>query len=231
MTDTPANVSDDLYARLRKQFSEEQLMQLGAQIAFENYRARWNRIFNVESDNLYTPQPNKSQESRSRLSAATMCLPHCVPYFVWSILRLGYTPACSSDFAKASQMSGVHSHAIAPDAASAAEHTRRHIAVRLLPFVFPLVHHQLPRSHQRGLRGAWNGARPEVRRSRVRLGNRHFLPQLCGLTNPWRHAGSTVERARDDLRNHDRVGNADRAHRNRAHSRTTLPRTLFVRRG
>jgi alkylhydroperoxidase family enzyme len=53
MTDTPANVSDDLYTRLRNQFSEEQLMQLGAQIAFENYRARWNRIFNVESDNLY----------------------------------------------------------------------------------------------------------------------------------------------------------------------------------
>ena len=53
MTDTPANVSDDLYERLRNQFSEEQLMQLGGQIAFENYRARWNRIFNVESDNLY----------------------------------------------------------------------------------------------------------------------------------------------------------------------------------
>jgi alkylhydroperoxidase family enzyme len=53
MTDTPSNISDDLYARLRKQFSEEQLMQLGGQIAFENYRARWNRIFNVESDNLY----------------------------------------------------------------------------------------------------------------------------------------------------------------------------------
>ena len=53
ITNTPANVSDDLYARLRNQFSEEQLMQLGAQIAFENYRARWNRIFDVESDNLY----------------------------------------------------------------------------------------------------------------------------------------------------------------------------------
>ena len=65
MTDTPANVSDDLYARLRKQLSEEQLMQLGAQIAFENYRARWNRIFNVESDNLYMPLPSKSQGSRS----------------------------------------------------------------------------------------------------------------------------------------------------------------------
>ena len=64
MTDTPANVSDDLYARLRKQFSEEQLMQLGAQIAFENYRPRWNRIFDVESDNLYVPQAGQSQESR-----------------------------------------------------------------------------------------------------------------------------------------------------------------------
>jgi alkylhydroperoxidase family enzyme len=64
MTDTPANISDGLYARLRKQFSEEQLMQLGAQIAFENYRARWNRIFNVESDNLYTPDADQSQESR-----------------------------------------------------------------------------------------------------------------------------------------------------------------------
>jgi len=63
MTNTPANVSNDLYARLRNQFSEEQLMQLGAQIAFENYRARWNRIFNVESDNLYTPHAEQSRES------------------------------------------------------------------------------------------------------------------------------------------------------------------------
>lgn len=64
MTDTPADVPDNLYTRLRKQFAEEQLMQLGAQIAFENYRARWNRIFNVESDNLYAPQAAQSQESR-----------------------------------------------------------------------------------------------------------------------------------------------------------------------
>jgi alkylhydroperoxidase family enzyme len=60
MTDTPANVSDDLYARLRNHFSEEQLMQLGAQIAFENYRACWNRIFEVETDNLYTPHSEQS---------------------------------------------------------------------------------------------------------------------------------------------------------------------------
>lgn len=65
MTDTPANVSDDLYARLREQFSEEQLMQLGAQIAFENYRARWNRIFEVDSDNLYTPQAHRPSPPHS----------------------------------------------------------------------------------------------------------------------------------------------------------------------
>jgi MFS transporter, ACS family, tartrate transporter len=67
-----------------------------------------------------------------------MCSPAPRRYFACSILQLGYTPACSSDFAKASQMTGVHSHAVAPDAASFAEHTRRHIAVRLLPFVFLL---------------------------------------------------------------------------------------------
>jgi alkylhydroperoxidase family enzyme len=55
MADTPSNVSDDLYARLRAQFSEEQLLELGAHIAFENYRARLNRVFDVESDELYQP--------------------------------------------------------------------------------------------------------------------------------------------------------------------------------
>jgi len=53
MVTAPSNISDDLYARLTKQFSEEQLMQLSAQIAFENYRARWNRVFDVGSDHIY----------------------------------------------------------------------------------------------------------------------------------------------------------------------------------
>jgi len=54
MVTAPANISDDLFARLTKQFSEEQLMQLSAQIAFENYRARWNRVFDVGSDHIYS---------------------------------------------------------------------------------------------------------------------------------------------------------------------------------
>lgn len=53
MANTPSNVSDDLYKRLRDEFSEEQLLELGAQIAFENFRARLNRVFDVGSDELY----------------------------------------------------------------------------------------------------------------------------------------------------------------------------------
>ena len=55
MANTRANVSDELYAKLRDKFTEEQLLQLGAQLAFENYRARLNRVFDVGSDNLYHP--------------------------------------------------------------------------------------------------------------------------------------------------------------------------------
>ena len=58
MANTPSNVSDGLYARLRDKFSEEQLLQLGGQIAFENYRARLNRVFDVGSDELYKPEKN-----------------------------------------------------------------------------------------------------------------------------------------------------------------------------
>lgn len=57
MSDTPSNISDDLYARLRRQFSEQQLLELSAHIAFENFRARTNRVFDVGSDELYKPQP------------------------------------------------------------------------------------------------------------------------------------------------------------------------------
>ena len=54
MAVAPADISEDLYTRLRARFSEEQLLELGAQIAFENYRSRLNRIFDVESDDLYS---------------------------------------------------------------------------------------------------------------------------------------------------------------------------------
>jgi alkylhydroperoxidase family enzyme len=60
MVDTPSNISDDFYARLREKFSEEQLLQLAGQLAFENYRARLNRVFDVGSDELYKPEQAKA---------------------------------------------------------------------------------------------------------------------------------------------------------------------------
>jgi alkylhydroperoxidase family enzyme len=56
MVTTPSNISDGLFSRLRQQFSEEQLLELSAQIAFENFRARLNRVFDVGSDEIYRPQ-------------------------------------------------------------------------------------------------------------------------------------------------------------------------------
>ena len=53
LADTPSNVSDELYAELRRHFSEEQLIELAATAAFENFRARSNRVFDVGSDGLY----------------------------------------------------------------------------------------------------------------------------------------------------------------------------------
>ena len=58
MADTPAHVSDELYAALRTHFSEEALIELAAGAAQENYRARWNRVFDVGSDALYCVVPN-----------------------------------------------------------------------------------------------------------------------------------------------------------------------------
>ena len=53
MANTPSNVSDELYAELRRHFSDEQLIELSATAALENYRARYNRVFDVPSDGLY----------------------------------------------------------------------------------------------------------------------------------------------------------------------------------
>jgi alkylhydroperoxidase family enzyme len=53
LAETPSNVSDELYAELRRHFSEDELIELAASAAQENYRARYNRVFDVGSDGLY----------------------------------------------------------------------------------------------------------------------------------------------------------------------------------
>lgn len=55
MTHTPAVVSDMTFAAARTHFSDVQLVDLAATVAIENYRARFNRAFAVESQGFYHP--------------------------------------------------------------------------------------------------------------------------------------------------------------------------------
>lgn len=63
LTRTPADVDDSLFAALRERFSERELVELGAAIAWENYRARFNRTFAVESEGFsegkFCPLPER----------------------------------------------------------------------------------------------------------------------------------------------------------------------------
>ncbi|HEV8383332.1 MAG TPA: carboxymuconolactone decarboxylase family protein [Candidatus Acidoferrales bacterium] len=53
MTRTPVAVSDELFDRLRQHFSDDQLVELTASIAFENYRARCYHALDIGSDGLF----------------------------------------------------------------------------------------------------------------------------------------------------------------------------------
>ncbi len=50
LTKTPANVNDQLFEALRANFSEPQLVELATAIAWENYRARFNRTFEIQAE-------------------------------------------------------------------------------------------------------------------------------------------------------------------------------------
>jgi alkylhydroperoxidase family enzyme len=52
MTSIPVNVSDHLFEELRTHFSERELTELSSAIAWENYRARFNRVFLIESEDF-----------------------------------------------------------------------------------------------------------------------------------------------------------------------------------
>jgi alkylhydroperoxidase family enzyme len=64
LTRTPANVDDQLFADLRSAFSEPQLVELATAIAWENYRARFNRTFGILaegfSEGAFCPLPEAS---------------------------------------------------------------------------------------------------------------------------------------------------------------------------
>ena len=49
---TPATIDDALFAELRAAFSDAQIVELASALAWENYRARFNRVFAVESEDF-----------------------------------------------------------------------------------------------------------------------------------------------------------------------------------
>ena len=50
LTRTPASVPEELYTALRAHLDEGQLIELASAIAWEHYRARYNRVFDFGSD-------------------------------------------------------------------------------------------------------------------------------------------------------------------------------------
>ena len=52
LTRMPVEVSDMLFEQLKANFNEAQLVELTAAIAWENYRARFNHAFAIESQNF-----------------------------------------------------------------------------------------------------------------------------------------------------------------------------------
>ena len=57
MTETPPNVTDELFQRLQQYYDEAELVELAAIVAQENFRSRFNTTFRVESAGMYCPMP------------------------------------------------------------------------------------------------------------------------------------------------------------------------------
>ena len=67
LTAAPTNVGADLFARLEAKFEPRQIVELASAIAWENYRARMNRVFDVGSEDYsegsYCPLPLPSGDA------------------------------------------------------------------------------------------------------------------------------------------------------------------------
>ncbi len=64
MTRTPVEVPDDLWKTLAEHLDPEQIIELTATIAWENFRARFNHALEVESgdfsEGAYCPLPGST---------------------------------------------------------------------------------------------------------------------------------------------------------------------------
>ena len=52
MTYTNRRISNRFFNQLRKEFTDEELVELAAVIALENFRSKFNPVFGIESNDL-----------------------------------------------------------------------------------------------------------------------------------------------------------------------------------
>jgi alkylhydroperoxidase family enzyme len=50
VTETPGEVSEEFFAELSAEFSQAQLVELASALAWKNYLARFNRVYNIPED-------------------------------------------------------------------------------------------------------------------------------------------------------------------------------------
>jgi alkylhydroperoxidase family enzyme len=60
MTHTDKRVTDRFFKRLKRHFSDEELVELAAIVALENFRSKFNPVFAIESQN-FCPVPAVQQ--------------------------------------------------------------------------------------------------------------------------------------------------------------------------
>ncbi len=65
MTISGQDTTDELFAELRGHFSAEELVELAAHIAFENFRSRFNHAFRIDAQGFCNlPAPGASARGR-----------------------------------------------------------------------------------------------------------------------------------------------------------------------
>ena len=64
MTQTPVDIADSLFAALKQHFTDSQMVEVTAAIAWENYRARFNHAMGIEaqgfSEGAFCPMPERT---------------------------------------------------------------------------------------------------------------------------------------------------------------------------
>ena len=60
-TGLPHDVSDELFGRLREEYSDAEIVELSYIVALENFRSRFNRTLRIEAQGFYCPVPGHAE--------------------------------------------------------------------------------------------------------------------------------------------------------------------------